>query len=111
MTMHCLQIIAIATAIALAPNHALGAAPLTHGAVVRVASDSIEAGWRTGRAVLDVRKCWMVKLDKPTAGGYTMLALSFVKSVDSARGGGWSPLPLQSIIRAQPAECLEQGSD
>jgi hypothetical protein len=111
MNTSCLQIIAIACALAIAPAHALGAAPLTHGAVIRVASDSIEAGWHTGRTVLDARKCWMVKLDKPSSGGYTMLALSFVKSAESARADGWSPLPLQSIIKAQPVECLEQGSD
>ena len=40
-----------------------------------------------------------------------MLALSFVKSVETARASGWAALPLQTIIRSQPAECLEEGSD
>ena len=35
-----------------------------------VSSGSIEAGWHAGRAVLDARRCWMVKLDKPTKDGY-----------------------------------------
>ena len=42
---------------------------LADGAVVRVASDLVETGWHTGRAVLDDRKCWMVKLDRPTSEG------------------------------------------
>jgi hypothetical protein len=87
------------------------AAPLSDGALVRVASNLVEAGWHTGRAMLDARKCWMVKLDEPTSEGYTMLALSFVKSVEAANAGGWRPLPLATIVRSQPAQCLEEGSD
>jgi len=87
------------------------AAPLSDGAVVRVASNLVQAGWHTGRAVLDGRKCWMVKLDRPTSEGYTMLALSFVKSVEGATAAGWKPLPLATIVRSQPAQCLEEGAD
>jgi hypothetical protein len=90
---------------------ALAAAPLADGAVVRVASNLVEAGWRKGRAQLDGRKCWMVKLDEPTSEGYTLLALSFVKSVEASSAAGWRPLPLDAIVRSQPAECLEEGSD
>jgi hypothetical protein len=92
-------------------GHALAAAPLADGAVVRVASNLVEAGWHKGRAKLDGRKCWMVKLDKPTRDGYTMLALSFVRSVQAAHADGWAPLPLQTIVRSQPVECLEEGAD
>ena len=73
---------------------ALAAESLTAGAVVRVASESIDAGWQQGRAVLDARQCWMVKLDKPTHNGYTMLALSFLESVEVQRSGVWSSLAL-----------------
>jgi hypothetical protein len=90
---------------------ALSAGPLADGAVVRVALNLVEAGWHKGRAQLDARKCWMVKLDKPTSGGYTMLALSFVRNVEAASAGGWTPVPLQQIVRSQPVECLEEGAD
>jgi hypothetical protein len=90
---------------------ALAAAPLADGAVVRVSSNLVEAGWHKGRAQLDGRKCWMVKLDKPTSEGYTLLALSFVKSVEAPSTAGWRPLPLDTIVRSQPAECLEEGAD
>ena len=105
---------AAAAALAASPligGAALAAAPLADGAVVRVASNLVEAGWREGRAQLDGRKCWMVKLDKPTSEGYTLLALSFVKSVEAATAAGWRPLPLQAIVRSQPVECLEEGAD
>ena len=29
----------------------------------------------------------------------------------SSQGSGWSPVPLRPVIEAQPAECLEEGSD
>ena len=91
------------------------AGPLAHGTIVRVASGSVESGWHRGRMVLDARKCWMVQLDKATREGYTMLALSFVDAVEvahaSSQGSGWSPVPLRPVIEAQPAECLEEGSD
>jgi hypothetical protein len=106
-----MQVLAAALLASPLCGAALAAAPLADGAVVRVASNLVEAGWHTGRARLDGRKCWMVKLDKPTRDGYTMLALSFVKSVETAGAGGWTPLPLQTIVRSQPTECLEEGAD
>jgi hypothetical protein len=87
------------------------AGPLAQGTVVRVASGSIESGWHRGHMVLDSRRCWMVQLDKPTRDGYTMLALSFVAAVQTANGSGWSPLALGPVVKAQPAECLEEGAD
>ncbi|MGH8176328.1 MAG: hypothetical protein ACREV5_08720 [Steroidobacter sp.] len=103
--------LALIFALGLTPTPAVAAGPLENGAVVRVSSGSIEAGWHRGRAVLDQRNCWMVKLDKPTQGGYTMLALSFVSSVEVDRSGAWAPLALQSLIKTQPEQCLEEGSD
>ena len=105
------HVAALTFALGVPSSPVLAAAPIANGDAIRVASGSIEAGWHAGRAVLDARRCWMVKLDKPTKDGYTMLALSFVKSVEASRGGGWVALPLQAIVKAQPAECLEEGSD
>jgi hypothetical protein len=98
------------TALGAVPTLAT-AGPLAQGTVVRVATGSIESGWHRGRMVLDTRKCWMVQLDRATREGYTMLALSFVDAAEVASGSGWSPLTLDPVVRAQPAECLEQGAD
>jgi hypothetical protein len=40
-----------------------------------------------------------------------MLALSFVDAAEIPSSTGWSPLALQPVVRAQPAECLEEGAD
>jgi hypothetical protein len=90
---------------------ALAAESLAADAVIRVSSDAVEHGWHQGRAVLDARKCWMVQLDRPTQDGHTMLALSFVKSIEVQRSGAWSPLALQTVIANQPKQCLEEGTD
>jgi hypothetical protein len=85
--------------------------PIGSGSVVRVSSPGLEPGWFRGHLVLDARRCWMVQLDRATRDGYTMLALSFVAAVEVANGSGWTPVALQPVIDAQPAECLEQGAD
>jgi hypothetical protein len=85
--------------------------PISSDTVVRVSSSGLEPGWLRGRVVLDARRCWMVQLDRATQDGYTLLALSFVAAVEVANGAGWTPLALQPVIDAQPAECLESGAD
>ncbi len=66
----CLAAVGVRTimlGLRFAPAAALAAECSIACAVVRVSSASIEAGWHQGQAVLDARKCWMVKLDKPDA--------------------------------------------
>jgi hypothetical protein len=89
----------------------IAAGVISPGTVVRVSSTGIEAGWFRGRMVLDGRQCWMVQLNQATKDGYTMLALSFVAAVEVATDGGWTPVALQPVVAAQPAECLEEGAD
>ena len=63
-----------------------GSCTLVDGTVVRIASSSIDAGWHKGRMHLDAQKCWMVKLDKATKDGYTMVALI---GVSRTAGRAW----------------------
>lgn len=103
--------LAIVLAAGMAPRTAGAAALLADGAVVRIASSSIDAGWHRGRMHLDAQNCWMVKLDKATKDGYTMAALIGVGELQVARGESWAPLDVKAVVRAQPARCLEYDAD
>lgn len=105
----CLLAIVLATGVA--PRNAVAAALLADGAVVRIASNSIDAGWHKGRMHLDAQKCWMVKLDKATKDGYTMIALIGVAELQAARGAEWSSIDVKAVVKAQPALCLEYDAD
>lgn len=104
-------ILAVVLATGMAPRTAGAAALLADGAVVRIASNSIDAGWHRGRMHLDAQQCWMVKLDKATKDGYTMVALIGVGELQLARGASWAPLDVKTVVRAQPARCLEYDAD
>jgi hypothetical protein len=99
----------------LLPLSALAAGPLTDGAQVRVASSSIEPGWFTGKVRIDERGCWMVHLDNATKDHYTLLALMVVNRLEVAATGSpsasWTPIDLRTVVKAQPKQCLEEGSD
>lgn len=102
---------------ASSPDHsehhvqATTATPLADGAAVRVASTSIDAGWHKGRMHLDANQCWMVKLDKATKDGYTMIAVIGVADLQVARGESWVPVDVKAAVKAQPARCMEYDAD
>lgn len=81
------------------------------GAVVRIASNSIDAGWHKGKMHLDAQQCWMVKLEKATKDGYTMVALIGVAELQVARGESWAPVDVKAVVKAQPARCMEYDAD
>lgn len=104
-------LLAIALAIGVAPRNAVAAPLLADGAVVRIASNSIDAGWHKGRMHLDAQQCWMVKLDMATKDGYTMVALIGVAELQAARGENWAPIDVKTVVKAQPARCMEYDAD
>ncbi|GFE83427.1 hypothetical protein GCM10011487_54270 [Steroidobacter agaridevorans] len=83
---------------------------LTSGGIIRIASSSIEGGWHSGRLHQDARKCWMVKLDKPTKDHYTMLSLLVVERLQLANGSAWNDVAVKPILQDSPAVCREYGS-
>jgi hypothetical protein len=85
--------------------------PLTSGGVIRITSRSIEGGWHTGRLHQDARKCWMVKLDKPTKDHYTMVSLLVVDRLQLANGSAWNEVAVKPILQDAPAVCREDGTD
>lgn len=103
------SIIIAALALGL-PPWAAGATTLSDGSKVRIRSNSIDAGWHSGRVTRDDRECWMVLLDRPTSAGYTMLALLVIDALQLGRTGEWTAIDAKRAIAAEPAHCLVPGS-
>lgn len=98
-----------ANALTLLPHDARAAEPLKDGSTVRIRSNAIEAGWHTGTIKRDGRQCWMVRLDRPTEHGYTLLALMIVDALQLGRTGEWTAIDAKRAIAAEPAHCLAEG--
>ncbi len=97
------------------PRTTSGAAPadtasLPAGTVVRVEGTGIEAGWFTGTVLVAGERCTMVKLDRATKDGYTMLALVALKRLQRQQGSQWTDVALPPLLQREPKACLE-GSD
>jgi hypothetical protein len=97
--------------IALLPLPGNTADAITDGSTVRIRSNSIEAGWHTGRIKRDDRRCSMVQLDRPTEHGYTLLALMVVDALQLGSTGHWTAISAKQVIASEPAHCLVEGSD
>jgi hypothetical protein len=87
------------------------AADLADGTSVRIRSSWIEAGWHTGRIKRDDRSCWTVQLDRPTGGGYTLVALTIVDALQLGRTGAWTAVDAKQALAAAPSHCFVPGSD
>lgn len=107
---HAFPLIA-AVALAGLAQPARASDPIADGSTVRIRSNSIEAGWHTGRIKRDTRRCSMVQLDRPTEHGYTLLALMVVDALQLGRTGEWTAIDAKRAIAAEPAHCLVEGSD
>jgi hypothetical protein len=97
--------------LAALPLQATAAEAIAEGSTVRIRSNSIEAGWHTGRIKRDDRRCSMVQLDRPTDHGYTALALMVVDALQLGRMGQWTAINAKQVIASEPAHCLVEGSD
>jgi len=84
---------------------------IADGSTVRFRSNSIEAGWHTGRIKRDSRHCSMIQLDRPTEHGYTMVALLVVDALQLGRIGQWTAIDARRAIASEPSHCLIEGSD
>jgi hypothetical protein len=84
---------------------------IADGTSVRIRSNSIEAGWHTGRIKRDGRSCWTVQLDRPTDRGYTQVSLTVVDALQLGRVGAWTAINARHALASAPQHCLVQGSD
>ena len=107
-----LMALALGAALAATALHSIAAdaAALPGGTVVRVEGTGIEAGWFTGKILVAGERCTMVKLDKPTKDGYTMVALVALKRLQRQQGTQWTDVALPPLVQREPKACLE-GSD
>lgn len=84
---------------------------IADGSTVRFRSNSIEAGWHTGRLKRDDRHCSMIQLDRPTEHGYTLVALLIVDALQLGRTGQWRAIDARRVIASEPSHCLAEGAD
>lgn len=103
-------VVTVTVALGLLPLQA-DADSIEDGATVRIRSNAIESGWHTGRITRDSRDCSMVKLDRPTEHGYTLLALMVVDALQLGHTGQWTAINAKMAIASEPAHCLVEGSD
>jgi hypothetical protein len=100
-----------AIALGMLPLQANAIETIADGSTVRIRSNSIEAGWHTGKLKRDERRCSMVQLDRPTEHGYTLLALMVVDALQLGKIGQWTAIDAKRAIASEPAHCLVEGSD
>lgn len=84
---------------------------LPKDATVRVEGIGIEQGWFEGKVLVTGEGCTMVKLDRKTEHGYTMLALLAIARLQQKDGAGWKDLSVNDLKTREPAHCLEAGAD
>jgi hypothetical protein len=87
------------------------AGALPKDTAVRVEGLGIEKGWFEGKVLVTGAGCTMVKLDRKTEQGYTMLALIAIARLQRKDGAGWSELSVKDLQTREPAQCLEAGAD
>lgn len=78
---------------------------------VRIEGSGIELGWHDGRITVTGGGCTMIKLQKPTRDGYTLISLVATKRMQRQQGGTWVEVPLEALRDNEPRQCLEEGAD
>jgi hypothetical protein len=103
-----IALLTVAASLVAATAHA-GALP--KGAVVRIEGTGIESGWHAGTVARNAEGCTVVKLDKATKGGYTMVSLMGAARLERLQSGAWVEMPLKALRAPEPKPCLVDGSD
>ena len=78
---------------------------------VRIEGSGIELGWHDGKITVTSEGCTMIKLQKPTRNGYTLIGLPATRRMQRQRGGDWVDVPLEALRDNEPRQCLEEGAD
>ena len=87
------------------------AGALPKGAIVRIQGIGIESGWHAGTVAINGEGCTMVKLDKATQHGYTMVSLMGMARLERQQSGAWTDMPIKGLRAQEPKPCLVDGSD
>ena len=78
---------------------------------VRIQGSGIELGWHDGKITVTSEGCTMIKLQKPTRNGYTLIGLPATRRMQRQQGGDWVEVPLEALRDNEPRQCLEAGAD
>lgn len=80
---------------------------LPEGAVVRIQSPQIEAGWHAGTVRTAATGCHMIELGTRTAAGYGRVALVALERLQRVEPVRWTEVPLTELIEREPQQCRE----
>ena len=61
--------------------------------------------------LIHAQGCTMVKLDRPSPGGYSSLLLVGISQMQVYKSGQWVEMPIAPMLQAEPAQCRAGGSD
>ena len=78
---------------------------------VRIEGSGIEAGWHDGRITVTSEGCTMIKLHRPTKGGYVLIALVATNRMQQQQGDRWLDVSVTELRTFEPKHCLEEGAD
>ena len=84
---------------------------LPEGAIVRIQSPQIEAGWHAGRVRTAPTGCHMIELGTPTAAGDGSVALVALERLQRVEPVRWTEVPLTELIEREPQQCREAAAD
>ena len=66
--------------------------------------------WLGGKFV-HAQGCTMVKLDRPSPGGYSSLLLLGISHLQAYKSGQWIDVAIAPMLKPEPAHCKAGGSD
>lgn len=61
--------------------------------------------------IVHAQGCTMVKLDRPSPGGYSSLLLVGISQMQVYKSGRWVEMAIAPMLKAEPAHCRASGSD
>jgi hypothetical protein len=84
---------------------------LPEGAIVRIQSPQIEAGWHAGRVRTAPTGCHMIELGAPTRAGSGSVALVALERLQSIEPVRWTEVSVTDLIEREPQQCREAAAD
>jgi hypothetical protein len=81
------------------------------GPVLRVKAAGLGTDdWLEGKLIRG-QGCTMVKLDRPSPGGYSSLVLVAISHMQAYKSGRWVDIAIAPMLKPEPAHCKAGGSD
>ena len=81
------------------------------GSAVRIKAGGLGTDELLKGKFVHAQGCTMVKLDRPSPGGYSSLLLVGISQMEVYKSGQWVEMAIAPMLQAERAECRAGGSD